>query len=120
MQRSRKGPIVIFTFCVCATMTDSNRDPQGEGLADSWFVYVIRNSKGALYTGCAKGNVESRVAKHNANVGAKYTRGRGPWEIVFCNGPFLDRGAAQRHERQIKSDRRFKAMLKANFFDAPQ
>jgi putative endonuclease len=76
-----------------------------------YFVYVLRNRLGTLYTGIAK-NVEVRLEQHNAGMGARFTRGRGPWRIVHCEGP-LDHGQALRREAVLKADRRFKAALKA-------
>jgi putative endonuclease len=78
-----------------------------------YFVYVLRNGAGVTYTGIAK-DVEARLAKHNANKGARFTRGRGPWTVAHVEGPF-SRGDALRRERCLKSDRRFKAALKAQF-----
>ena len=82
------------------------------GLEDpGYFVYVIRNPAGILYTGIAK-SVESRLASHNAGQGARFTRGRGPWTVVHREGPF-PRGPALSRELAIKADRKFKAGLKA-------
>ena len=82
-------------------------------LSDSdlgFFVYVLRNRDGTLYTGIAK-DVDTRLAQHNANAGARFTRGRGPWQVVHSEGP-LAHGDALRREAALKRDRRFKAELK--------
>ena len=76
-----------------------------------YFVYVLRNAAGVTYTGIAK-DVEARLARHNANTGARFTRGRGPWRIAHVEGP-LTHGDALRRERNLKRDRKFKAALKA-------
>ena len=81
-----------------------NSDPE-------FFVYVLRNSDGTLYTGIAK-DVDARLAQHNANGGARFTRGRGPWQVIHTEGP-LAHGDALRRERALKRDRQFKAELKA-------
>lgn len=78
--------------------------------AAAYFVYVLRNRTGTTYTGIAK-NVEARLAQHNANVGARFTRGRGPWRLVHVEGPF-SHGDALRREIAVKRDRRLKARLK--------
>ena len=80
-------------------------------MADSYFVYVIRNPAGILYTGIAK-DVDVRCDQHNAGAGARFTRGRGPWIVVHTEGP-LPHGDALRREVQIKADRRFKSEIKA-------
>lgn len=76
-----------------------------------YFVYVLVNGADVAYTGIAK-DVEARLAQHNANAGARFTRGRGPWRLAHVEGP-LAHGEALRRERAVKRDRRFKAILKA-------
>ncbi len=80
-------------------------------MASDYFVYVLRNHAGILYTGIAK-DIDARLAQHNANNGARFTRGRGPWHLVHSEGP-LAHGDALRRETALKRDRRFKAELKA-------
>ena len=77
----------------------------------TYFVYVLCNGKGILYTGIAK-NIEARLAQHNIGEGAKFTRGRGPWWVAHREGP-VAHGAALKREAALKQDRRFKAELKA-------
>lgn len=76
-----------------------------------YFVYVLCNAAGTLYTGIAK-DTEARLGQHNAGAGARFTRGRGPWRMVHREGPFAH-GQALRREAALKADRRFKAALKA-------
>ena len=76
-----------------------------------YFVYVLRNDKGTLYTGIAK-DIEARIALHNVGEGAKFTRGRGPWRLAHHEGP-VTHGAALKREAVLKRDRRFKAELKS-------
>ena len=66
----------------------------------SWSVYILRCADGTLYTGIAP-DVEKRVALHNAGKGAKYTRGRGPVELVYRE-ELEDRAAASKREYAIK------------------
>lgn len=47
-----------------------------------WHVYILRCSDGTLYTGSTD-DVQRRLAVHNSGKGAKYTRGRGPVELVY-------------------------------------
>lgn len=76
-----------------------------------YFVYILRNSAGILYTGIAQ-DVAIRLAQHNTGAGARFTRGRGPWQVVHREGP-LAHGDALRREATLKRDRQFKAKLKA-------
>lgn len=71
-------------------MTQSNR----------WWVYVVRRSDGALYTGIAL-DVAARLAQHRAGRGAKALRGRGPLELV-CRWRAGAVGLALRSERAFK------------------
>ena len=48
-----------------------------------WYVYMLRCSDGSLYTGVTN-NLERRVEEHNSSkLGATYTRGRRPVELVY-------------------------------------
>ena len=49
----------------------------------NWYVYILRCGDGSLYCGITP-NVEKRLAQHRCGKGAKYTRGRGPLELVYC------------------------------------
>ena len=65
-----------------------------------WYVYMLRCGDGTLYTGVTD-DVERRLAAHRAGKGAKYTRGRGPLELVYQE-QVPDKSAALRQEYQIK------------------
>ena len=65
-----------------------------------WFVYILRCGDDTLYAGISN-DVERRFSVHCAGKGAKYTRGRGPLTLVYCE-PAADMSAALRRERQIK------------------
>ena len=66
----------------------------------SWFVYILRCGDGTLYTGVTD-DVQRRLAAHRAGKGAKYTRGRGPLELVYTQEQ-PDKSTALRREFQIK------------------
>lgn len=66
----------------------------------SWFVYMLRCGDGTLYTGVTD-DVPRRLAAHRSGKGAKYTRGRGPLELVYQE-QVPDKSAALRREYQIK------------------
>ena len=48
----------------------------------TWKLYILRCKDGSLYTGITT-DVEKRLEAHRAGKGAKYTRGRGPLELVY-------------------------------------
>ena len=68
------------------------------------FVYMLRCKDGSLYTGWTN-HLEHRLAMHNSGRGAKYTRGRGPLELVYSE-ELPDKEAALRRECAIKKLRR--------------
>ena len=66
-----------------------------------WYVYLLRCGDGTLYAG-ATTDVEARLAAHRAGKGARYTRGRGPLDLVQWES-HQDRSAALRRERELKA-----------------
>ena len=67
----------------------------------AWLCYILRCADDTLYTGITN-DLEKRLAAHNAGTAARYTRGRGPVELVFvecCAG----KSAALKREMKIKS-----------------
>ena len=66
-------------------------------------VYVLGDGKlqlSSLYTGITK-NLDRRLAEHAAGKGAKYTKGRGPFRLVYRE-TCQDRAEASRRETAIK------------------
>lgn len=66
----------------------------------TWYVYILRCVDNTLYTGITD-DVDRRLAAHRTGKGAKYTRGRGPLELVYQEEQ-PDKSAALRRENQIK------------------
>lgn len=66
-----------------------------------WKVYILRCGDGSLYTGIAT-DVQARLKVHQSGKGAKYTRGRGPLELVYCE-ECVDKSAALKRELAIKA-----------------
>ena len=76
-----------------------------------WIVYILECSDGTLYTGVTN-NLEARIQKHEDGTGAKYTRGRGPFRMIFSE-IHADRSSASKREAEIKRlDRTEKLALK--------
>ena len=72
-----------------------------DGVPLRWIVYILRCADGSLYTGITN-DVDRRMADHEAGKGARYTRGRGPFQLVY-NEVCKDRGFASKREMEIKS-----------------
>lgn len=66
-----------------------------------WQLYILRCRDGSLYTGITT-DVSARLEAHNAGRGAKYTRGRGPLELVYTE-ECPDHSAALKRELQVKA-----------------
>lgn len=47
-----------------------------------WYLYILRCGDGSLYTGISP-DVSARLEAHRQGRGAKYTRSRGPLELVY-------------------------------------
>ena len=67
----------------------------------SWSVYLLRCGDGSLYTGIAT-DVSRRVAEHKeGEIGAKYLRGRGPFDLIYQQ-EIGDRSLAAKIEHRVK------------------
>ncbi len=66
-----------------------------------WYLYILRCGDGSLYTGITT-DIPRRLRAHRRGVGAKYTRGRGPLELMYqerCG----THSQALRREMEVKS-----------------
>lgn len=48
---------------------------------ERFYLYILRCGDDSLYTGIAR-DVAARLAMHASGKGARYTRGRGPFELL--------------------------------------
>lgn len=71
-------------------------------MEQTWKLYILRCGDGTLYTGITT-DVERRFAAHQAGRGAKYTRGRGPLELVY-------REECGTHSEALKRELEIKAL----------
>jgi putative endonuclease len=69
-----------------------------------FYVYILRCGDGTLYTGYTN-DLESRLAAHRDGKGAKYTRGRGPLELVYQEA-LGSKTAAMKREWEIQHQTR--------------
>ncbi len=66
----------------------------------TYYVYIVQCADATLYTGVTK-NLQARLNTHNLGQGAKYTRGRRPVSLVYCEtAPNISE--ALRRELEIK------------------
>lgn len=64
-----------------------------------WVVYMLRCADDTLYSGCTN-HLTRRLRQHAAGR-VKYTRGRRPIALAYCE-PVADRSAALRREAALK------------------
>lgn len=70
-------------------------------MENTWYLYILRCGDDSLYTGITT-DIPRRFAAHQSGQGAKYTRGRGPLELVYreeCGS----HSAALKRELEIKA-----------------
>jgi putative endonuclease len=65
-----------------------------------WTVYMLECADKTLYTGITN-DLDRRMAEHAAGKGARYTKGRGPFRLVYCE-TCQGRAEASRRETAIK------------------
>lgn len=70
-------------------------------MENKWYLYLLRCRDGSLYCGITT-DVEKRLEQHCAGKGAKYTRGRGPLELVYTE-ECPDHSAALKRELAVKA-----------------
>lgn len=78
------------------------------------FMYVIECADGSLYTGYSP-DVQARFAAHQAGTGAKYTRGRGPLNLLAA-AEFAtkhDAMSAEYRFKHLSRDRKDELLAKA-------
>ncbi len=79
-------------------------------MANNYVVYMLQCGDGSLYTGITN-DLNKRLLAHSVGKGAKYTRGRGPFKVVFTQA-FSSKSEALKAEHRIKSlDRSGKLQL---------
>lgn len=67
---------------------------------NEWKVYIVKCADTTFYTGITNG-LDKRLKAHDAGTGAKYTKSRGPVELVYAETS-ADRSAASKREYAIK------------------
>lgn len=66
-----------------------------------WTVYILKCADGSLYTGITN-DFARRLSAHVRGKGAKYTRGRGPFSLLYVE-KHDTKGFALKREAVIKS-----------------
>ena len=80
----------------------------------TWYLYILRCKDGSLYTGITT-DVEKRLESHRSGKGAKYTRGRGPLELVYREECGTHSDALKRESEIKRLTRKKKQVLIGQF-----
>jgi putative endonuclease len=83
-----------------ATASRRRRLPGSRRERRTWTVYLLLCADGTLYCGCTS-DLARRLKEHVEGRGARYTRGRDPFEVVALRKS-LTRGEALRLEAEVK------------------
>ena len=73
-------------------------------MESKWYLYILKCGDGTLYTGIAT-DVQKRLEMHRSGKGAKYTRGRGPLELVHSE-------ECENHSQALKRECEVKKLTK--------
>ena len=65
-----------------------------------YYIYILRCRDGSLYTGWTN-DLAKRTEAHNKGQGAKYTKGRGPVELIY-HEEYSNKSEALKREYTIK------------------
>ena len=75
-----------------------------------WIGYILACADRTLYTGITN-DLDHRIGQHEKGIGAKYTRGRAPFTLLYTE-THASRSRALKREAEIKSfDRAAKLQL---------
>ena len=66
----------------------------------AWTLYILKCNDDSYYTGITN-DIDKRLSDHENGKGAKYTRGRGPFKLIYQEN-HADRSSASKREYEIK------------------
>ena len=76
--------------------------------------YILKCSDNSLYTGWTN-DIKHRLKMHNEGKGAKYTRGRGPVELVYLEEFDTKQEAMRKEANSKRLTRKEKLLLIDNY-----
>jgi predicted GIY-YIG superfamily endonuclease len=74
--------------------------PQAGKTADKWSLYILKCNDGSFYTGITN-DIERRLKMHQEGKASRYTRTRGPVEMLYSE-KCGDRSSALIRECEVK------------------
>jgi len=79
---------------------------------ENWFVYILLCIDGTLYTGITN-DIKKRMLAHDKGKGAKYTKGRGPFKLIYKDN-LNTLSLAMKEEIRIKKLKKIQKLKLAN------
>ena len=86
------------------------------GVGQVTYTYIVKCADDSLYTGYTT-NLKNRINNHNTGKGAKYTKGRGPVELVYFE-TFESKSEALKRECGIKKLHRLEKLQLVESMDS--
>ncbi len=77
-----------------------------------WVVYILKCNDESLYTGITN-DLTARINAHENGQGAKYTKGRGPFTLLYTED-HENRSSASKRENAIKRLSRSEKIILCN------
>lgn len=81
-----------------------------------YYVYLIKSSAGKIYVGYTH-DLGRRLKEHNNKQGGKYTKNKGPFELIYYEA-YRSRDDATRREDNLKLHKRAYAQLKTRIINS--
>jgi len=81
-----------------------------------FYVYFLKNKIGKVYVGYTK-DLRRRFKEHNSKQGCKYTRHKGPFELIYYES-YKSEEDAKRREDALKLHKKAYAQLKTRIIDS--
>ena len=77
-----------------------------------WTVYILLCKDSSFYTGITN-DMNRRLLQHHNGDGARYTRGRGPFKVIY-KALYNNQSDALKEERRIKQLRKSSKIILIN------
>lgn len=74
-----------------------------------WYVYILKCKDNSYYTGITK-NIKKRIESHKSGKGSKYTKNRGPFQLVYKE-KCTNHSTALKRENSIKKLKRIQKII---------
>ncbi|MFZ5559691.1 MAG: GIY-YIG nuclease family protein [Patescibacteria group bacterium] len=81
-----------------------------------YYVYLLRNRTGKIYLGYTN-DLRRRLKEHNSRSGGKYTKNKGPFELIYYEA-YKSINDAERREDNLKLHKKAYVQLKNRIIDS--